>query len=118
MATQTTTAREGGESVLVERRFSRVLAYTVLTVGVYGFYWLYSVNKQLKLAYDEEYSPVWRTLGLLVPIYDLLVLWRISDTAAEHVVEDQTGPVLFLLWVVFFPAAMYLMQDGINKKAV
>jgi len=104
--------------VLVERRFSRVLAYTVLTVGVYGFYWLYSVNKQLKLAYDEEYSPVWRTLGLLVPIYDLLVLWRISDTAAEHVVEDQTGPVLFLLWVVFFPAAMYLMQDGINKKAV
>jgi len=52
---------------------------------------------------------------LLVPIYDLLVLWRISDTAAEHVVEDQTGPVLFLLWVVFFPAAMYLMQ-GRNQQ--
>lgn len=101
---------------LIERSFPKVLLYTVITLGVYGFYWLYSVNKQLKLEYDEEYNPLWRTLALLIPIYDILVFWRISDTAAEHVVEDLNGPVLFLFWIVFFPAAIYLIQDGINQK--
>lgn len=116
MATQALREEPEG-TYLIERRFPRVLAYTIVTIGIYGLYWLYSVNKQLKLEYDEAYNPFWRTVGLLVPVYDLLVLWRISDTAAEHVVEDQSGPVIFLLWIVFFPGAMYLIQDGINKKA-
>lgn len=104
------------ESRLVERRFPRVLAYTVLTLGIYGLYWLYSVNEQLGLEYDVEYSSLWRTLGLLVPVYDLLVPCRFSRTAADHLVEDQTGQVLFLRWVVFLPAAVSLVRSGTCRK--
>ena len=108
--------RSSADSHLIERSFPRILVYTVLTLGIYAFYWFYSVNKQIKLEYDEEYSPFWRTIGLLVPIYDILVLWRVSDTVTRTVIEDQNGPVIFLLWIVFFPAAIYLVQDGINDQ--
>ena len=104
------------DSHLIERSFPRILVYTILTLGIYGFYWFYSMNKQIKLEYDESYNPFWRTIGLLIPIYDILVLWRVSNTVTDTVIEDQNGPVIFLLWIVFFPAAIYLVQDGINKQ--
>jgi hypothetical protein len=50
-----------------------------------------------------------------VPIYNLVVMWRTSHDSAA--VTDTGGVVLFLLFLVFAPAAWYLVQSGINEVA-
>jgi hypothetical protein len=81
--------------------------FTVLTLGIYSLYWWYRTNEQLDAGTSAEISPGLRTIGLLIPIYNLIV------TA----VTDQEGLLLFLAFLVFAPIVWYLVQTGINEIA-
>ena len=48
---------------------SRVLFMTILSFGLYFFYWSYLTWKQYQEQTDHEAYPVWHALALLVPIY-------------------------------------------------
>ncbi len=54
----------------------RVLLLTLVSLGLYLFYWFYLTWKQYQEHTGEEAYPVWHALCMLVPIYRLFVVHR------------------------------------------
>lgn len=81
---------------------------TVITLGFYPLYWMYKTASQLDRGTDANLTPIL----VIVPIYNL---WMLSNGA--EAVTDQSAVVLFLLFMVFGPAAWFLIQTGINDVA-
>lgn len=103
------------ESAFANRSLGKQVLFTVVTLGVYGIYWWHVTNQQLNEGTDAEFNPTLRTIGLFVPLYNFVVMWRTSHDS--EAVTDQSGAVLFLLFLVFAPASWYLIQSGINAVA-
>lgn len=98
------------------RRPLIVVALTLVTLGIYGVYWFYTTSRDMiTVSGRDSHSVLW-TLGLFVPMIDLLVLWRFSRTYSSITGAQKPLPV-FLLWLVFFPAAQYVVQKGLNTAA-
>jgi nicotinamide riboside transporter PnuC len=87
----------------------------VVTFSLYGIYWWYRTNQQLDAGTSTDISPGLRTVGMLIPIYNLVVIWRFSNDATA--VTDQDGLLLFVAFIVFAPVIWYLVQTGINGIA-
>lgn len=49
---------------------------SIATFGLYEVYWFYRNWKQFKLHKNLDISPGWRTVGLLVPIYGLVLAYE------------------------------------------
>lgn len=103
------------ESAFEHRSLGKQVVYAVITLGLYMIYWFHVTNVQLSEGTDAEFNPTMRTIGLFIPIYNLLVLWRTAHDA--EAVTDQDGVILFVLLLVFAPAGWYLIQSGINEIA-
>lgn len=57
-----------------------VLLY-ITTFGLYFFYWFYQTNKQLYGHQGIDNKPALRTLGLIIPLLNIYLLWVFfSDT--------------------------------------
>lgn len=102
-------------SAFESRSLGKQVLFSVVTLGVYCIYWFHVTHKQLNAGTSAEFDPTLRTVGLFVPVYNFLVLWRTANDA--EAVTDQSGLVLFVLLLVFAPAAWYLIQSGINGVA-
>ncbi|WP_225307817.1 MULTISPECIES: DUF4234 domain-containing protein [unclassified Haloarcula] len=83
----------------------------VVTGTLYGLYWLYKTAKQLDAGTDQNLTPILA----VIPIVNIIGVWQISNAA--EAVTDQSGVVLFLLFVVFGPISWFLIQSGINDAA-
>jgi hypothetical protein len=55
---------------------ARILIFSVLSAGLYIFYWSYLTWKQLKSETREDHYPIWHALTLVVPIYGLFRMYR------------------------------------------
>ena len=65
----------------------RLVLLSVLTSGIYDFYWFYRNWKHLKIHKKLNIRPVWRTVGLFVPIYGVFLgYWQFKNIRdyAEH----------------------------------
>lgn len=102
-------------SAFTSRSLGKQVVFSIITFSLYWIYWFHITHKQLAAGTDAEFNPTWRTVGLFIPIYNLIVLWRTSHDC--EAVTDQSGPVLFLFTVVFAPVFWYLVQSGINDIA-
>jgi hypothetical protein len=91
------------------------IVLSIVTLGIYTIYWWYKTNKQLANGTDADISAAWRTVGLFIPLYGFVVVWRTCHDA--EAVVDQDGVILFLLFMVFAPAGWFLVQSGINDVA-
>jgi hypothetical protein len=54
----------------------RVAVLTVLSMGLYLFWWFYLTWKQLTNETHDEHFPVWHSLALFVPFYGLFRMHR------------------------------------------
>lgn len=97
------------------RSLGKQVLFAIITLGFYGIYWWHVTNKQLSDGTDADFSPGMRTLGLFIPFYNLLVMWRFAKDATA--VTDQDGAILFVLYLFVGPVAWYLIQSGINNVA-
>ena len=109
-----------------ERRFNMVkhrnpvlvIVFSVITLGIYGIYWLVSTTKELRRLKADAPNP-WALLLLLIPLVDIFVAlwyyWKYS--AAVEEISGFSAVLLFLLWIVFPPAAVVIAQIQLNKKA-
>ncbi|WP_338739541.1 DUF4234 domain-containing protein [Haloplanus salilacus] len=102
-------------SAFQSKSLAKQVLYSVLTLSLYWLYWFHTVNKQLDAGTDADIDPTIRTVGLFVPVYNFVVMWRTSNDC--EAVADEDGILLFLLWLVFVPAFWYLVQTGINDVA-
>ena len=88
---------------------------TVITFGLYMIYWWYDTHQQFAAATNTDLDPTIQTVLFLVPLANLYAIWQFSNEA--EAVTDQSGTVLFVLFLVFAPAAWFLIQSGINEVA-
>lgn len=102
-------------SAFRHRSLGMQVIFSILTLGLYTIYWYHITHKQLANGTSADFSPGMRTIGLFIPIYNLVVMWRTGHDA--EAITDQSGPILFLFQLVFPPAFWYLVQSGFNKIA-
>lgn len=72
-----------------------MVALSVATFGIYQIYWFYKNWKQLKEHHNLDIKPGWRTAGLFVPIWGLILTYRQFDDIRGHA-ENSGIEKLFL----------------------
>ncbi len=93
----------------LEYNYARPLIHVILlfliTFGLYFFYWYYRNWKNLKKHMDMDINPVLRTIGLIVPIAGIYLIYAqfrdIKNFAEESGVETYS-PGLITFGVIFF----------------
>jgi len=53
-----------------------LILLSILSFGIYEIYWFYRNWKHLKVHKNLNINPGWRTVGLLVPIYGIILIYR------------------------------------------
>lgn len=102
-------------SAFRDRSLAIQVLLSIVTLGLYIIYWWHITHKQLDAGTSADVNPTWRTIGLFIPIYGIIVVWRDSHDAEP--VTGKDGVLIFILFIVFAPAAWYLIQSGINEIA-
>lgn len=113
-----------GESYL-KRNPLGVLGLSLITFGIYFFYWYYKVNDELRrFEHDESISPT-RSLmamlfGWIIIVPPFIAIWNTANhiQAAEQRagVLQQIEPVLVLVFqIVFSLVNPPYMQDHLNR---
>ncbi len=92
---------------------------TIVTLRIYEIYWFYRNWKHLKFHKDLDISPGWRTAGLFVPIYGIVLAYRqlrdIRDFSKEAGVDKTYSPGWILFgWLILttlwrLPAPFWLL---------
>jgi len=95
-----------------ERSPVMVLILGIITLGIYLIYWLYQAFKQV--LEDSDSSPVLWLIGMLVPLLNVVILWKFSMTVEEYSGGETDGILIFILYLVFAPAAIYIIQRDLN----
>jgi len=102
-------------SAFQKRSLGKQVLFTVLTLGFYPLYWWHLTHTQLSEGTDADFDPTMRTIGLLIPFYNFLVLWKTSNEAAA--VTDKDGTMLFAMFLLLGPIGWYMVQSGFNTVA-
>jgi hypothetical protein len=97
-----------------QRSIVKGVVFTVITLGLYGLYWTHQFHKELKAEEGADYNPAVRTVGLLIPLYNLYVMWQDSQLVESALGKSAT--TYFLLWLFLPPVWWYLLQTSINER--
>ena len=106
-----------------------VIGLTLITLGIYFFFWWYFINREMKdvgqargadLGDSPGKSVLAVTLGALIIIPALVSEWttsgRIQRTQETLGVErSASGPVIFILLLLISPVGLWYAQSELNK---
>ena len=100
-----------------------VIVLLIITFGIYGLYWVYSTSDELiRLTNKNDSALLWLVLAL-IPILNIITLWYHSQAVAEvSRMEGREGSringvLLFVLWLIFWPIAIFISQQELNRHA-
>ena len=95
-----------------------VIVLTVITLGIYGIYWVVSTTNELRSLKADAPNP-WALVLFIIPLVNIIVAlwyyWKYSGAVEE--ISGFSAVLLFLLWIVFSPAAVVIAQIQLNKRA-
>jgi len=94
--------------------FQRICLMTVLSYGLYLFYWFYLTWKQYRDRTGHEAYPVWHALSVAVPIYGLFRTHFHMRSFKELMVNDHVSSTIGIGWVV----ALVLVSLVLNSASV
>ena len=96
-----------------------VLVFSIITLGIYGLYWIVSTTHELQRTTSSA-PKAWWIILMFIPIVNIIVMfiyyWKYSKAVNELTGFSTVG--LFLLWIFISPVAMILTQMQLNQKAV
>lgn len=112
--TEDVSARPTGQQFSNALPVWHFVVLSVLTFEVYEIYWFYRNWKHLKFHKNLDISPGWRTAGLFVPIYGLILVYRqlrdIRDfSEGVGVVKTYSPSWIFSGWLVI--GALWRLPD-------
>jgi hypothetical protein len=106
-----------------------VIGLTLITLGIYWFFWYYYLNKELaemgkarntdELGTSPGTSVLAVTLGAFILVPPFVSIYRTWDRKCKA--EDATGQVGmeaglgFLLMILISPIGMYILQSNLNR---
>jgi uncharacterized membrane protein len=109
----------------VKRNPLGVLGLTVITLGIYGLYWYYKVNEQIKnFTKDETISPVRSLMALIFGWLIIVPPFIAVYNTAKHVqemeqragVQQQIEPALAVILLILISIVIGLyMQEHLNR---
>jgi magnesium-transporting ATPase (P-type) len=110
-----------GGSPATIRSVGRCILLTIVSFGLWSFAWIYHTADEVSPAAGQDASPPLRTIGWLIPIVNIVVLflsWRdIDNFLKKHGAKD-VPVIVFLLLTIFIPfAAIFtyiIVQNRLN----
>lgn len=101
------------------RALWQVLLLYITTCGLYFFYWFYKANQRLYVTQQNAIKPFWRTLGLLVPILNVYLLWKLFNDIKKFAAEAGVAsyPYPGLLTLVFLACSALYRLPGLFSFA-
>jgi Domain of unknown function (DUF4234) len=120
---------EGAGSTAKVRSPVAVAILTIITLGIYGLFWWYSINREMAdygraKGTEELGTSPGRSLLALFPGGLIIVpaIWTTVTTfkrvqASQRVsgTDPINGWIGFILYIVFSPAMLAYMQSGLNS---
>lgn len=107
-----------GIAVIKKRNPFLVFLFSFITAGIYYIYWLVSTTKELRKNTESAPNP-WLIILFFVPFVNIIVAliyyWKYSKAINE--LTGFSKAALFILWIIFWPAAIILSQIELNKKS-
>jgi len=119
----------GGSSNAKIRNPLGVLGLTLITLGIYFFFWWYFINREMRdlgkargvdLGESPGQSVLAISLGALIIVPAIVTEWRTSGRVqraqeAVGVERPASGPVIFVLLFLISPVGIWYMQSELNK---
>ena len=103
--------------MIKRRNMVMQVVLTVITLGFYVIYWFYVTTKEMIEHKGLQDSPVVLTVLWLIPFIQLYAYYKQGE-AVEALTDGTINKwITFVLWVVFSPAAWFITQTELNKRA-
>ena len=96
----------------------RIVAMTVLSAGLYIFYWFYLTWKHYRDSTDEEAYPVWHALTLLVLIYGVFRTHAHMRVYRELMSRQGVTTTISPAWAVAAMVAITLLTFFVERYPV
>ena len=89
----------------------------IITLGIYGIYWFYVTSKEMIAYRNLNGSAGLWTVLYIFPFVDLYSFYKQGE-AVEALTEGGVNKwIVFILWLVFSPAAWFITQTELNSRA-
>jgi Domain of unknown function (DUF4234) len=106
-----------------------VLGLSLVTIGIYFFFWWYFINREMRdlgrarntdLGQNPANSVLAITLGALIIVPAIVTMWTTSarlEKAQEVVGIERrvSGPIVFILLLLIGPVGIWYAQSELNK---
>ena len=106
-----------------------VIGLTLITLGIYYFFWWYFINREMRdfgrarsvdIGQNPGNSVLAITLGALIIVPAIISLWTTSgrmELAQETAGLQQraNGPIIFILLLLISPVGLWYAQNELNK---
>ncbi len=90
----------------------------IITIGFYAIYWFYATATELKgLAEDREANPGLWTILIFIPFGAIYSYYKYGELYEKVSGDNLNRWILFILWIVFSPAAWFIVQTELNNRA-
>ncbi len=89
-----------------------VLILTIITFGIYGLVWYVKTKNEMN-SLGAEIPTAW---FLIIPILNIYWIWKYCEGYAK-VTQKMDAITLFIIEIIFAPAFIWIVQDGLNEKA-
>lgn len=91
----------------------------IITLGIYGIYWFHVTLGELQRANGRgPEAGRWKwTILFCIPLLDFFSFWHYSGEYSEFVRGKYPRVLVFILWIVFFPAVWFLAQSDLNRSS-
>lgn len=111
------TKTQPNDGTNVKRSVLRVIGLSIVTSGLYFFYWFFVTKNQLKRELKNEQHVGWQTAGLLVPILNLFILyWLYRDI--NNARDTQKQSPFAAIWYVLVPFILIALAFVIGIGAI
>ena len=107
-----------GASGIKRRNPFLIILFSIITLGIYGIFWLVFTTNELKKNTQSAPNPLLLLL-MLIPFINFIIMfiyfWKYSKAINE--LTGFNSLALFLLWIFIGPVGMIISQIELNKKA-
>jgi len=104
--------------MIKKRNMIGQVGLVIITFGIYAIYWYYKMLEEMKfLSKVPEVSPGLWTFLLFIPIINIWSYYKFCELYEKISSDNFNMWLLFVLWLVFFPAVWFIVQNEMNKKA-
>lgn len=93
-----------------------ILLY-IVTLGLFGFYWFYVTSQEMVEYKQLNGSPAAWTLLMFIPLLNFYAEYKYSWAVEALTDRGINKWIMFLLWIIFSPAAFIITQLELNKRA-